>query len=81
MLLCIADGSPRPVYGWTKDELPMPTVPDAAVTTGLLKIQNVELADAGVYRCIASNRLGAIRSQPAQVHVACEYIHFSFGIF
>jgi len=55
-----------------KDQQPMSSLPAAAINTGSLKIRNIALSDAATYRCIASNRLGAIRSQPADVHVACE---------
>jgi len=50
----------------------MSNIPAAAVNTGTLKIRNIALSDAGTYRCIASNRLGAIRSQSADVRVACK---------
>ena len=72
VLLCTADGLPPPVYRWLKDEQPMSSVPVAAISTGVLKIRNIAISDAGAYRCIASNHLGAIRSQPADVHVACK---------
>jgi len=72
VLLCAADGLPQPVYRWMKDQQPLNNIPVAAVNTGLLKIRNIALSDAATYRCIASNHLGAIRSRPADVHVACE---------
>jgi len=72
VLLCTADGSPSLVYRWTKDEQPLSNVPAAAVSAGVLRIRNIAVSDAGTYRCIASNHLGAIRSQPANIHVACE---------
>jgi len=50
----------------------MSSIPAAAISTGILKIRNIAVSDAGTYRCVASNHLGAIRSQPAFVHVACE---------
>jgi len=76
VLLCASDGLPQPVYRWIKDQWPMSTIPAAAVNTGSLKIRNIALSDAATYRCIASNHLGAIRSQPADVQIACEYMYF-----
>jgi len=72
VLQCRADGLPQPVYRWIKNEQPMSNIPAAASSTGILKIRNIAVSDTGAYRCIASNHLGAIRSQPARVHVACE---------
>ena len=72
VLLCASDGLPHPVYKWTKEERLMSTIPAAAINTGSLKIRNIALSDAATYRCIASNHLGAIRSQPADVRITCE---------
>jgi len=72
VLLCTADGLPQPTYRWMKDQKPMINVPAAAVNSGSLIIRNIAHPDAAVYQCIASNHLGAILSQPAHVHVACE---------
>jgi len=55
-----------------KDEQPLINIPASAISTGVLKIRNIAVSDAGEYRCIASNQLGSIRSQPADVHVACK---------
>ena len=72
VLLCTADGLPLPDYRWMKDQQLMSNTPAAAVNTGSLKIRNIAISDAATYRCIAFNHLGAVRSQPADVHVACE---------
>ncbi|KAJ8258098.1 hypothetical protein GJAV_G00193140 [Gymnothorax javanicus] len=58
---CHATGDPQPSVSWSKvgGELPAHVV----VQGGMLKIERVEEADAGQYRCTATNNVGSVQSE------------------
>ena len=69
-----ANGVPEPKFSWTKD--------GSAVTAndriGLsadnkeLSITNVKRTESGVYRCVATNRVGRVTSNAATLTVHCK---------
>ena len=72
---CEAIGNPSPSISWTKDASPLSNIGDPRITfTELnrkLTITNVDRADGGEYRCVASNSLGHATSNPATLNVQC----------
>ncbi|XP_077368176.1 basement membrane-specific heparan sulfate proteoglycan core protein isoform X8 [Festucalex cinctus] len=58
---CQAVGDPEPTVTWSKVGGPLPT--HIVVMGGMLKIERVTEADAGQYRCTATNDVGSVRSQ------------------
>lgn len=77
IIQCQAFGSPQPNYRWLKDDQFIDDAISPRIPTGvtspaanLYKIQRVRAEDAGTYRCIASNTVGAIYSQPLELNVA-----------
>ncbi|VDO56555.1 unnamed protein product [Haemonchus placei] len=68
VLSCEMDGSPLPRITWFKDEkeLTVPSIKyDSQFEDGLLEltVKNIELPDAGVYRCRATNELGSVYTE------------------
>lgn len=68
-LTCQASSYPTPVYSWLKDG----TFLLRNTSQNVYEIPNLQRSDAGEYRCLAGNKLGAFLSQPAHVVVACMY--------
>lgn len=66
VLLCTANGSPIPVYRWIRNDV---SLSQNSTNMGL-QIRNIQVTDAGVYRCVASNDFGALLSSQAVVSVA-----------
>ncbi|XP_077403626.1 basement membrane-specific heparan sulfate proteoglycan core protein isoform X2 [Vanacampus margaritifer] len=58
---CQAVGDPEPIVKWSKVGGPLPT--HIVVMGGMLKIERVTEADAGQYRCTATNDVGSVQSQ------------------
>ncbi|XP_051914453.1 basement membrane-specific heparan sulfate proteoglycan core protein isoform X3 [Hippocampus zosterae] len=58
---CQAVGDPEPTVEWSKVGGALPT--HIAVMGGMLKIERVTEADAGQYRCTATNDVGSVQSQ------------------
>ncbi|XP_029102224.1 basement membrane-specific heparan sulfate proteoglycan core protein isoform X4 [Scleropages formosus] len=58
---CQAIGDPQPTLHWSKVGGPLPS--HVVVNGGLLKIEQVTEADAGQYRCTATNNVGSVQSQ------------------
>ncbi|XP_061650019.1 basement membrane-specific heparan sulfate proteoglycan core protein isoform X13 [Phyllopteryx taeniolatus] len=58
---CQAVGDPEPTVKWSKVGGPLPT--HIVVMGGMLKIEQVTEADAGQYRCTATNDVGSVQSQ------------------
>ncbi|XP_049611156.2 basement membrane-specific heparan sulfate proteoglycan core protein isoform X2 [Syngnathus scovelli] len=58
---CHAVGDPEPTVKWSKVGGPLPT--HIVVMGGMLKIERVTEADAGQYRCTATNDVGSVQSQ------------------
>ncbi|XP_030623830.1 basement membrane-specific heparan sulfate proteoglycan core protein [Chanos chanos] len=58
---CQATGDPQPTVRWSKVGGPLPD--HIVVKGGMLKIEQVTEADAGQYRCTATNDVGSVQSQ------------------
>ncbi|KAM4737871.1 basement membrane-specific heparan sulfate proteoglycan core protein isoform 2-T2 [Anableps anableps] len=58
---CHAVGDPEPTVRWSKVGGPLPS--HIMVKGGMLKISQVTEADAGHYRCTATNDVGSVQSQ------------------
>ncbi|XP_034151976.1 basement membrane-specific heparan sulfate proteoglycan core protein isoform X5 [Esox lucius] len=58
---CQAIGDPQPTVHWSKVGGPLPA--HIVVKGGMLKIGQVTEADAGQYRCTATNDVGSVQSQ------------------
>ncbi|KAJ8016910.1 hypothetical protein DPEC_G00012250 [Dallia pectoralis] len=58
---CQAIGEPQPTVQWSKVGGPLPA--HIVVKGGMLKIVQVSEADAGQYRCTATNDVGSVQSQ------------------
>ncbi|XP_078144123.1 basement membrane-specific heparan sulfate proteoglycan core protein [Centroberyx gerrardi] len=58
---CQAVGDPQPTVKWSKVGGSLPT--HIMVKGGMLKIEQVTEADAGQYRCTATNDVGSVQSQ------------------
>ncbi|XP_014849228.1 PREDICTED: basement membrane-specific heparan sulfate proteoglycan core protein isoform X5 [Poecilia mexicana] len=58
---CHAVGDPEPTVRWSKVGGPLPS--HIMVKDGMLRISQVTEADAGHYRCTATNDVGSVQSQ------------------
>ncbi|XP_076839971.1 basement membrane-specific heparan sulfate proteoglycan core protein isoform X4 [Brachyhypopomus gauderio] len=58
---CHAVGEPEPSVRWSKAGGPLPN--HVRVKGGMLRIEGVTEADAGQYRCTATNDVGSVQSQ------------------
>ncbi|XP_064813456.1 basement membrane-specific heparan sulfate proteoglycan core protein isoform X1 [Oncorhynchus masou masou] len=58
---CQAIGEPQPTVRWSRVGGPLPA--HIMVKGGMLKIEQVSDADAGQYRCTATNDVGSVQSQ------------------
>lgn len=67
---CQAVGDPEPTVQWSKVGGSLPA--HIMVKGGMLKIEQVTEADAGQYRCTATNDVGSVQSQVV-LNVQCEY--------
>lgn len=66
---CQAIGDPEPTVQWSKVGGSLPA--HIMVKGGMLKIERVTEADAGQYRCTATNNVGSVESQVV-LNVQCE---------
>lgn len=66
---CQAIGDPEPTVQWSKVGGTLPA--HIMVKGGMLRIQQVTEADAGQYRCTATNNVGSVQSQVV-LHVQCK---------
>lgn len=67
---CQALGDPEPTVRWSKVGGSLPA--HIMVKGGMLKIDPVTEADAGQYRCTATNDVGSVQSQVV-LNVQCEW--------
>ena len=62
VLNCVASGHPSPQITWSRDGRPLDTQlhPNVLLLASArqLRIQSAAVADAGVYRCLATNKAG-----------------------
>ncbi|TSL61242.1 Basement membrane-specific heparan sulfate proteoglycan core protein [Bagarius yarrelli] len=58
---CHAEGDPVPTVSWSKVGAPLPD--HVQVKGEMLRIERVTEADAGQYRCTATNNVGSVQSQ------------------
>ncbi|KAM4737372.1 contactin-4 isoform 2-T2 [Anableps anableps] len=58
---CKANAKPKPSYRWLKNGEPLDHMEDRVqVNNGVLTINNLNLADIGMYQCVAENKHGRI---------------------
>lgn len=58
---CKASGKPKPSYRWLKNGEPLDPMEDRLqVNNGVLTISSLNLADIGMYQCVAENKHGRI---------------------
>uniref|UniRef100_A0A674JBM4 receptor protein-tyrosine kinase n=1 Tax=Terrapene triunguis TaxID=2587831 RepID=A0A674JBM4_9SAUR len=70
VLPCTTMGNPKPSVSWIKGETVLKENARIAVLeSGSLRIHNVQREDAGHYRCVAKNSLGAAYSKPVTMDV------------
>ncbi len=69
--MCDVDGAPFPEVTWTKDDLAVNYTERVYLDlyNGSLHFADVELEDAGVYQCFASNINGSTESTNATLSI------------
>ena len=74
-LLCNAMGNPVPKISWNKGGLPLSNNSrvNLSADNKHLTITNVKRVDSGEYRCVATNSLGYVTSNPAYLGVQCKW--------
>lgn len=70
---CHAEGDPVPTVHWSKVGAPLPD--HVQVKGAMLRIERVTEADAGQYRCTATNNVGSVQSQVV-LNIQCMRIDF-----
>ena len=74
-LSCDASGKPVPTISWTRNGSPVNATIDSRFSFSAgdrqLTITNVNRADSGEYRCVASNILGNATSNAATLDIQC----------
>ena len=63
-LTCTAEGSPPPRYQWSKDGVQL-----LGETRPFLYIEEAKPEDRGNYTCVATNRGGQSKSDPALINI------------
>ena len=58
VLLCSTSGNPAPTLVWSRINETLPSNRTKALSKGVMKIADVQLVDAGKYKCVAKNILG-----------------------
>ena len=69
IISCQTYCNPRAAYRWMKDGT---YITEFNTNVYSYRIQSVTRANAGNYRCVAKNYLGAIRSEGTDIIVACK---------
>lgn len=77
-LECLGLGEPRPHVTWSK--VGGRIRPGVLVHAGTLTIEQVERADAGQYRCTATNAVGTVQSHVI-LHVQGEHGDAEVGMY
>jgi hypothetical protein len=77
ILQCSASGTPPITYRWLKNSINI-TEP---LTNGVYLISSVSKDDVAQYQCIASNPLGSVLSNKAQLSIACKLIYLNVSYF
>lgn len=75
---CQAVGDPEPTVQWSKVGGSLPA--HIMVKGGMLKIERVTEADAGQYRCTATNDVGSVQSQVV-LNVQCKRERDDYSTF
>ncbi len=71
IMQCSASGTPPITYRWLKNAQYMTN----ASTHGVLLLSKIDKSDVATYQCVATNRLGSVLSNKAQLTIACESTH------
>ena len=73
--ICIATANPLPNISWNKEGTPLSNNSRVSLSAENkhLTITNVDKADNGEYRCVATNSLGNDTSNPAYLEVQCKW--------
>ncbi|CAH1247003.1 HMCN2 [Branchiostoma lanceolatum] len=70
LFVCETSGSPDPVLSWGKAGGELPAGRVEFVSSGWMRIRNIQQSDAGMYVCSAENSEGSVRSSASlTVHV------------
>uniref|UniRef100_A0A2K6K1Q6 Hemicentin-2 n=1 Tax=Rhinopithecus bieti TaxID=61621 RepID=A0A2K6K1Q6_RHIBE len=59
-LLCEAQGTPQPNITWHKDGQALTRLENSSRATGVLRVESVQVGDAGLYTCLAESPAGAV---------------------
>nr|XP_021529801.1 hemicentin-2 [Aotus nancymaae] len=59
-LLCDAQGSPQPNITWHKDGQALSRLGHSSRATRVLRVESVQVGDAGLYTCLAESPAGAV---------------------
>ena len=75
-----ANSIPEPTYSWTKDgsAITADNRISFSADNKQLSLTNVNKTDSGVYRCVAANNVGTVKSNAATLTVPCKktFTHF-----
>ena len=72
-LTCEGEGASS--YNWERQNGNIPA-DSTGVNTSTLTFINLQLEDAGNYRCVATNAGGSSESNYEKVTISCKYIHY-----
>uniref|UniRef100_A0A2K5KA06 Hemicentin-2 n=1 Tax=Colobus angolensis palliatus TaxID=336983 RepID=A0A2K5KA06_COLAP len=59
-LLCEAQGTPQPNITWHKDGQALTRLENSSRATRVLRVESVQVGDAGLYTCLAESPAGAV---------------------
>ena len=58
LLFSASPGNPAPQVAWSRVNVTLPINRTKVISEGLIQIKDVQLEDAGKYKCVARNLLG-----------------------